>query len=188
MPLKSATKELGMKTNVLIIAITALLVTACGKTNLGSAPGLQSKTVSAAEQQGETDPNGGDTSGSVTQPAEPPPGTAPSYAQSMCKWAVLNPNMFVLVADGLKITGAVGNLLAKGHHVAEATSLTGNLIFLGIGAGAKIDHIGSATGNVIVCNADVGILDGGSVGNVVVVGGSVGQITDFTGNLAGVTF
>src|ERR1044072_2941741 len=117
-----------MKTRVLLIGITAVLATACGQTKFNADNKIQGKALSSsAEQQGESDPNagmnGGDAGGSGTQTAETAAGAAHTYAQSMCKWALLNPDMFVLVSDGIKITGSVGNFFAKGHHVADIPSL-----------------------------------------------------------------
>jgi hypothetical protein len=177
-----------MKVGFWIVGLAAIMATGCGQTHFTSPDGGNS-AASLGQNDGGSSNNGGSTTDPNKpnqQPSDPAPGCQATYEQGMCKWALEYSFLFTTVADGATISGSAGNLLLKGTHVSEVTDFFGNLVFLGMADGSKIDHIGHVIGNVIVCHADIGILDQGSIGNVVVVGGTVSEIKDFTGNIISV--
>lgn len=162
-----------VKAAAAIIAVLAL--GACGKTNFNAQSDSTDKSATSASTVD-------DVRRQVEQDETPDEGCVPSYAQTQCSFAKFQ-KFFTEIADGGSIVSMQGNLLYRGNHVTEVRDVRGNFIFLGEGDDAKIDLISDARGNHIICNADVGVLNMNSVGNVVIVGGSLGAVEDFNGNL-----
>ncbi len=88
---------------------------------------------------------------------------------------------YSVVSAGGSITG-IGNFYHRADTVASIHGGFGNIILFGVGGISKVETIGDFTGNITLCQMELGSLNGLPAGNVF-VGGNVGPISNSTGNI-----
>ncbi len=99
-----------------------------------------------------------------------------------CLRYIENVQSLLALDDGSTIKNFKGNLKVRAGNIVSIRNTKGNLVLVGIGS-ASIDHIKDVTGNLLICNMNVGVIERTSKGNILLDGGNVCLVNGHVGNL-----